>query len=78
MISAMLSRLKLRWRLLCLALVIAMLGGIGAAIDVAGLSSSSRDTSLDIYTRIQPFEGDLELGQQMVLGRFDGGEQRRP
>ena len=60
-----------RWRLLLLACTIGLASGLIAALDIAGAASRSRDMSLDIYTQIQPFEGDAQLGKQMVLVDID-------
>ena len=60
-----------RWRLLALACFIGLTSGLIAALDIAGTASRGRDMSLDIYTQIQPFEGDAQLGKQMVLVDID-------
>ncbi len=60
-----------RWALLALGLFLSIGAGLVAALDVAGLSSRGRDASLDIYTQIKPFEGDLDLARQMVLVDID-------
>ena len=53
------------------AIILPLMLGIGLLMDIAGLSSRSRDLSLDIYTRLQPFEGNQEILEKLVFVDVD-------
>jgi len=54
-----------------IAIILPILCGLALLIDFQGITSRSRDLSLDSYTRIQPFEGNPEIAQQLVFVDVD-------
>ena len=54
-----------------IAIILPILCGLALLIDFQGVASRSRDLSLDSYTRIQPFEGDPEIAEQLVFVDVD-------
>ena len=53
------------------AIILPLMLGIGLLMDLAGLSSRSRDLSLDIYTRLQPFEGNQDILEKLIFVDVD-------
>ena len=53
------------------SIAITILLGFMAFIDVSEFRSRTKDASLDMLTRIQPFEGDADLAKMMVLVDID-------
>lgn len=54
-----------------IAIILPILCGLALLIDFQGITSRLRDLSLDSYTRIQPFEGNPEIAQQLVFVDVD-------
>lgn len=54
-----------------LGCLLALLGGYAGVQDVGEIRSRSMDASLDLYTRLAPFEGDTEMAEMMVLVDID-------
>ena len=53
------------------SIAITVLLGFTAFIDIGNFRSRTKDASLDILTRIDPFEGDKDLAKMMVLVDID-------
>ena len=61
-----------KWlKLLMLSAILPLMLAIISFSDSFNLRTASRDMSLDIYTNIAPYEGDLELAKQMVFVNID-------
>ena len=58
-------------RLILLISLLPLFLGIVAFFDSGGLRSASRDMSLDIYTRLSPYDGAAELAEKMVFVDID-------
>ena len=61
-----------KWlKLVMLSAVLPLMLAIISFSDSFNLRTASRDMSLDIYTNLAPYEGDLELAKQMVFVDID-------
>ena len=67
MIKRFMAKAALYLATIFLAAIVAFVG----LFDVGGVGSRSRDFSLDLYTQIQPYEGDSDLAPKMVLVDID-------
>ena len=54
-----------------LGCLLALIGGYAGFQDIGEIRSRSADASLDLYTRLAPFEGDKDMAQMMVLVDID-------
>ena len=54
-----------------LGCLLALIGGYAGLQDVGQIRSRAADASLDLYTRLAPFEGDRDMGEMMVMVDID-------
>ena len=71
MTASRLVRLKKRWPLSLLAIFLPLLLASLAISDWKEIDSRTRDLSLDTYTRLHPFTGDVDLAGSMVFVDID-------
>ena len=54
-----------------LGCLLALLGGYAGLQDIGQIRSRAADASLDLYTRLAPFEGDQDMAEMMVMVDID-------
>ena len=54
-----------------LGCLLALVGGYAGLQDIGQIRSRAADASLDLYTRLAPFEGDRDMGEMMVMVDVD-------
>ena len=65
------KHLKKWFKLILASAILPLLLAFISFSDSFGLRTASRDVSLDIYTNLAPYEGDLDLAKQMVFVDID-------